>query len=112
MFSPKYPRPATPAADGGEEGAAASMKAAKKAEAMDKKEDAAAALCQVVAESEGLAKDNYDSVKEKKPQLSTEATDAHLKSIKEKNVGMPLILRAWVQNSRMQGVVALLKLNG
>jgi aspartyl/asparaginyl-tRNA synthetase len=105
-----------PAAEGGEEGAGPSKKAAKKAEAKAKKEAekarraaereaAAAAAGKPTGPTEDLAKDNYGNVKERKGQfeLSPDATDISLSSLGEEHVGKSVLLRAWVQNGRIQG---------
>lgn len=119
--TPQAPPPATaaegaPAAEGGEEGATTSKKAAKKAEAKAKKEaekarraaerEAAAATSgKPTGPTEDLAKDNYGSVKERKEKikLSSEATDVSLRSLGEEHLGKTVVLRAWIQNSRIQG---------
>lgn len=105
-----------PAAEGGDEAAGPSKKALKKAEAKAKKEAekarraaervaTSAASGKGSAETEDLAKDNYGIAKDRKEkvQLSPEAAELHLKSIKEEDIGKSVVLRAWIQNSRMQG---------
>lgn len=107
-----------PAAEGGEEGATVSKKAAKKAEAKAKKEAekarraaereaAAAASGKPTGPTEDLAKDNYGNVKERKGQfqLSAGAIDVSLSSLGDEHVGKSVLLRAWIQNARIQGFV-------
>lgn len=106
------PPPADPPAEGGEEGAAVSKKAAKKAEAKAKKEaekarraaerEAAAGAAGQGGQAEDLAKDNYGK-ETHETVLSPEAADINLKSIGEEHVGKVVVLRAWIQNVRMQG---------
>ncbi|KAK3388139.1 tRNA synthetases class II-domain-containing protein [Sordaria brevicollis] len=109
--------PASPAAAEGAEGAEGpSKKAQKKAEAKAKKEAekarraaereaAAKAAGKNTGPTEDLAKDNYGVVKERKGQfeLSADVEDVNLKNIGEEHVGKAVIVRAWVQNARIQG---------
>lgn len=108
---------AAPAAEGAEgEGEGPSKKAQKKAEAKAKKEAekarraaereaAAKAAGKTTGPTEDLAKDNYGVVKERKGQfkLSADVEDVNLKNIGEEHVGKAVIVRAWVQNARIQG---------
>ena len=101
-----------PPAEGGEDGASVSKKAAKKAEAKAKKEaekarraaerEATAGASGTAAQTEDLATENYGK-ETPETTLSPEATDISLKGIKEEHVGKLVHVRAWVQNSRMQG---------
>ena len=115
---PSAEAPAEGAAEGGEEGATVSKKAAKKAEAKAKKEAekarraaereaAAAAAGKSTGPTEDLATENYGNAKDKAGgiKLSPEATEVNLKSLGDEHVGKPVILRAWIQNARMQGLV-------
>lgn len=100
-------QPADPAGDAGP-----SKKAAKKAEAKAKKEalkaQRAAERVAVASASnepeEDPSKDYYGSAT---PALlntfSPDAEDVSLKSINESHVGKKVIIRAWLQNTRMQG---------
>lgn len=107
-----------PAAEGAEDGATVSKKAAKKAEAKAKKEAEKAkraaereAAMQASGKggasgpAEDLAKDSYGNVKDKAEpiQLSPEAVDVSLKDIGKEHVGKTIVLRAWIQNARIQG---------
>lgn len=108
--APAEQKPAAevPAAEGGEAGP--SKKAAKKAEAKAKKEaekarkaaerEAAAAAAKAASDAQDLAKDNYGDV------TSTTKVDAervHLRDLGEEHLDKVIKLRAWVQNSRLQG---------
>lgn len=109
---PAAAAPAADAAAGGEEGEAGpSKKALKKAEAKAKKEaekarraaehlasQAAAKLA--AGNTEDLAKDNYGAVQ---PTTKVDSTRVHLKKVDESLLGQTIKLRAWIQNSRMQG---------
>lgn len=107
---------AAPAAEGAEGAEGPSKKAQKKAEAKAKKEAekarraaereaAAKAAGKSTGPTEDLAKDNYGVVKERKGQfeLSADVEDVNLKNIGEEHVGKAVIVRAWVQNARIQG---------
>ncbi|KAK3934200.1 aspartate--tRNA ligase, cytoplasmic [Diplogelasinospora grovesii] len=108
------PPPAQAPAEGGEEGAAGpSKKAAKKAEAKAKKEAekarreaerkaAQGASGQQTGPAEDLAKDNYGK-ETHETVYSPEAEEINLKSLGDEHVGKLVILRAWLQNARMQG---------
>lgn len=111
----QQPPAAAPAAEGAE-GEGPSKKAQKKAEAKAKKEAekarraaereaAAKAAGKSTGPTEDLAKDNYGLVKERKGQfeLSADVEDVNLKNIGEEHVGKAVIVRAWVQNARIQG---------
>lgn len=103
---------AAAAADGEEAGEAGpSKKALKKAEAKAKKEaekarraaehQASQAAAKAAAGStEDLAKDSYGPVL---PTTVVESPRVHLKSVDESLLGQTVKLRAWIQNSRMQG---------
>ncbi|CAN8100769.1 unnamed protein product [Discula destructiva] len=102
-------QPAAEGAEGAEGEAGPSKKALKKAEAKAKKEaekakraaenEAKQAAAKAAANTEDKAKDNYgdrDIVTLAAPKVALKAySDAHL--------GQSVKLRAWVQNSRMQG---------
>lgn len=104
------PPPETPAADGAAEGdAGPSKKALKKAEAKAKKEaekakraaerEAALAAAKAKEDTEDKAKDNYgdrDIVKLAAPKVA-------LRQYSDEHIGKTVKLRAWIQNSRMQG---------
>ncbi|KAJ0371910.1 hypothetical protein COL154_000596 [Colletotrichum chrysophilum] len=105
--------PAAAAAPAGEEGGEKqSKKGAKKAEAKAKKEaekakraaerQAAEAAAKAAggAGGEDLAKDNYGDVT---PKTKVDAERVNLKAIGDDHVGKSIKLRAWIQNSRMQG---------
>ncbi|KKA26436.1 hypothetical protein TD95_000135 [Thielaviopsis punctulata] len=112
--APTDPKPeavpvaAAPAAEG--EDAGPSKKALKKAEAKAKKEaekarraaerEAAAAAKAAAEATEDLAKDNYGPVS---PSIKLAAPRVHLRDVSEADLGKSVTLRAWVQNSRMQG---------
>lgn len=101
-----------PPEEGAGEGAAApSKKGAKKAEAKAKKEaekakraaERAAAEAQAKAAAGGgedLAKDNYGNIQ---PSTKVDAERVNLKKLGEEHLGKTIKLRAWIQNSRMQG---------
>ncbi|KAK8122300.1 hypothetical protein PG984_010970 [Apiospora sp. TS-2023a] len=101
-----------PAEGAGEEGAAApSKKGAKKAEAKAKKEaekakraaERAALEAQQKAAAGGgedLAKDNYGNIQH---STKVDSERVHLKNLGEEHLGKTIKLRAWIQNSRMQG---------
>ncbi|KAK8000029.1 aspartyl-tRNA synthetase [Apiospora arundinis] len=103
---------APPPEEGAGEGAAAqSKKGAKKAEAKAKKEaekakraaERAAAEAQQKAAAGGgedLAKDNYGNIQ---PSTKVDAERINLKNLGEEHLGKTIKLRAWIQNSRMQG---------
>lgn len=108
------PAAAAPAADaGGEEGGEAgpSKKALKKAEAKAKKEAEKArraaehqanqaAAKAAAGNTEDLAKDNYGPAQ---PTTKVEAPRVNLKDINDSHLGQTIKVRAWIQNSRMQG---------
>lgn len=96
-------------AEGGDAGP--SKKALKKAEAKAKKEaekarraaehQAAQAQAKAAAgNSEDLAKENYGNVT---PQTKIDAERVNLRDVSDEHLGKTIKLRAWVQNSRMQG---------
>ncbi|KAK8064947.1 hypothetical protein PG994_007585 [Apiospora phragmitis] len=103
---------APPPEEGAGEGAAApSKKGAKKAEAKAKKEaekakraaERAAAEAQAKAAAGGgedLAKDNYGNIQ---PSTKVDAERVNLKKLGEEHLDKTIKLRAWIQNSRMQG---------
>ncbi|KAK8016306.1 aspartyl-tRNA synthetase [Apiospora rasikravindrae] len=103
---------APPPEEGAAEGAAApSKKGAKKAEAKAKKEaekakraaERAAAEAQAKAAAGGgedLAKDNYGNIQ---PTTKVDAERVNLKKLGEEHLDKTIKLRAWIQNSRMQG---------
>ncbi|KAK3298563.1 uncharacterized protein B0H64DRAFT_78226 [Chaetomium fimeti] len=105
---------AAPAAEGGEGGEAGgiSKKAAKKAEAKAKKEAdkirraneqaAAAAASRAAVQAEDLAKDNYGQ-ETHDTKLSADLVDVNVKNLGDEHVGKTIVLRAWMQNARMQG---------
>ncbi|KAK4192461.1 hypothetical protein QBC35DRAFT_224098 [Podospora australis] len=106
------PAPAADAAAAdGEEGAGPSKKAAKKAEAKAKKEAekarraaerAAQLAATAAAQAEDHAVDNYGQ-ETHDTKLSPDVTLISLKNLGEEHLGKKVELRAWVQNSRMQG---------
>lgn len=106
--NPANPPPSTEAGPS-DEAAAPSKKGAKKAEAKAKKEaekarkaaerEAAAAASAAVA-AEDHAKDNYGDISKDK---KIDADKVHLRDLGEEHVGKSVKLRAWIQNSRMQG---------
>ena len=111
--APAEQKPATevPPAEGGEGGEAGpSKKAAKKAEAKAKKEaekarkaaerEAAAAAAKAASDAQDLAKDNYGDVTS---ATKVDAERVHLRDLGEEHLGKVIKLRAWVQNSRLQG---------
>ncbi|CAI4211017.1 unnamed protein product [Parascedosporium putredinis] len=111
--APSDPKPAAaaPAEDAGAEGAGPSKKAAKKAEAKAKKEaekarkaaerEAAAAAAKAASgPAEDLAKENYGDIT---PSTKVEAERVHLRDLGEKHLDKVIRLRAWIQNSRLQG---------
>jgi len=118
MSEPAKPAPAAetpavePPVEGAEDGATTSKKAAKKAEAKAKKEAekarraaervAAQAAASSAAQGEDLATAHYGQ-ETHETQYSAEATDAHLKTLGGGDVGKTVHIRAWLQNSRMQG---------
>ncbi|KAI1464609.1 aspartyl-tRNA synthetase [Daldinia caldariorum] len=98
-----------PPAEG--EAPAQSKKGAKKAEAKAKKEAEkarkaaereAAAAAQKAASggNEDLAKDNYGDIT---PTTKVAADKVQLKHLGDQHIGKSVKLRAWIQNSRMQG---------
>lgn len=103
---------AAAAGEGGEGGEAGpSKKALKKAEAKAKKEaekarraaehQASQAAAKAAAgNTEDLAKDNYGDIT---PQTKVDSERVNLKNIGEEHLGKTIKLRAWIQNSRMQG---------
>lgn len=104
---------AAPPAQGGEsaapEGAAPSKKGAKKAEAKAKKEAEkarkaaereAAAAAKAASDAVDLAKDNYGDVTS---ATKVDAERVHLRDLGEQHLDKVIKLRAWVQNSRLQG---------
>lgn len=111
---PADPPAEAPAAEGAAEGAGegtVSKKAAKKAEAKAKKEaekarraaeQAAAQASRSAAQAEDLAKDNYGQ-ETHETKLSADAVAVHLKTLGDEHVGKTVVLRAWIQNARMQG---------
>ncbi|KAK0633088.1 aspartyl-tRNA synthetase-like protein [Immersiella caudata] len=103
--------PTEPPVEAGEEGASTSKKAAKKAEAKAKKEAekakraaerAATMAAQTSAASEDHATENYGN-ETLGTKLSTDAVEVSLLEIGEEHVGKKVLLRGWIQNSRMQG---------
>jgi aspartyl-tRNA synthetase len=88
-----------------------SKKGTKKAEAKAKKEaekarkaaerEAAAASSSAGAAAEDLAKDNYGDIKTANQSSTVEYVP--LRELGEKHIGQTIELRAWIQNSRMQG---------
>ncbi|KAJ9157939.1 Aspartyl-tRNA synthetase [Pleurostoma richardsiae] len=96
-----------------ESAATTSKKAAKKAEAKAKKEaqKAQRAAERVAAAgtagsepTEDLAKDNYGRATATSPAVfSPGVEEVHLRSLGDEHVGKPVIVRAWLQNTRMQG---------
>ncbi|KAH8661898.1 aspartyl-tRNA synthetase [Xylariales sp. PMI_506] len=105
------PTQAAGAAPPAEGDAAQSKKGAKKAEAKAKKEaekarraaerEAAQAAQKAAAGGgEDLAKDNYGDIT---PTTKVEVDKLSLKDIGEEHLGKSIKLRAWIQNSRMQG---------
>ncbi|KOS22797.1 Aspartate--tRNA ligase [Escovopsis weberi] len=81
--------------------AAKAQKEALKAQRAAEREAAAAASGSAKAEpSEDLAKDNYGAGE---PRLSEGAGDVHLRALGAGDVDRVVVLRAWVQNVRMQG---------
>ncbi len=114
---PTEPVPAesssTQPAPAGEDGEKQSKKGAKKAEAKAKKEaekarraaerqaaEAAAKAAGGGAGGEDLAKENYGDVT---PATKVDAERIHLKDLGEEHLDKTIKLRAWIQNSRMQG---------
>jgi aspartyl-tRNA synthetase len=109
---PTDPALAPPEALAGEaqpEGEGQSKKGAKKAEAKAKKEAEkarkaaereAAAAASSSGPSEDLAKENYGDISHT-TKISSAAV--HLRELGEGDVGKTIKLRAWIQNSRMQG---------
>lgn len=95
-------------ATGGE--AAPSKKALKKAEAKAKEAEKArraaehqagqAAAKAAAGSQQDLAKDNYGS---ETPRTATDAERVNLKNIGDAHLGRTVKVRAWIQNSRMQG---------
>lgn len=91
-----------------EAGAQPSKKAAKKAEAKAKKEAlkaqrAAERVASGVAEVEledDPAKDNYG--RSTSPTFSPDAEEVELRSLNESHEGKTVVVRAWLQNSRIQ----------
>ncbi|KAI1436970.1 aspartyl-tRNA synthetase [Xylaria sp. CBS 124048] len=100
---------AAPQPAGAEGEAPQSKKGAKKAEAKAKKEaekarkaaerEAAAAAAKK-ADDVDLAKENYGDIA---PSTKVEAERVSLKNLGEEHLGKTIKLRAWIQNSRMQG---------
>jgi aspartyl-tRNA synthetase len=102
-----------PAAEA-EDGEKQSKKGAKKAEAKAKKEaekarraaerQAAEAAAKAAGggASEDLATDNYGDITPK-TQVDPEAQRIHLKDLSPEHLDKTIKLRAWIQNSRMQG---------
>ncbi len=94
-----------------EPGAAPSKKAAKKAEAKAKKEAQkalrAAERSTTTAEpdpADDPAKDNYGRATAERPAtFSPDAQDINLRSLSGEHVGKTVTVRAWLQNTRMQG---------
>lgn len=102
------PPPAEPPVEAGEAGETTSKKAAKKAEAKAKKEAekarraaerAAAQQAAQAAQAEDHAVDNYGS----NPEARIDGDHINLKNLTEADIGKTVVLRAWIQNSRMQG---------
>lgn len=91
-----------------EESAAPSKKAAKKAEAKAKKEAlkaqrAAERVATQVAEvdlEDDPAKDNYGQTT--KPAFSPDAEEVELRSLNDSHDGKTVVVRGWLQNSRIQ----------
>lgn len=106
---PTPPPEAAPAAEGAEGEAGPSKKALKKAEAKAKKEaekakraaerEAAQAAAKAKEDSEDKAKDNYGD----RDVVKLAGAKIPLRSYAEEHLGQTVQLRAWVQNSRMQG---------
>lgn len=107
---PAPPPGAAPGAEGEGEGEAGpSKKALKKAEAKAKKEaekakraaerEAALAAAKAKEDSEDKAKDNYGD----RDIVTLAAAKVPLKQYSDEHLGKSVKLRAWVQNSRMQG---------
>ncbi|KYK59902.1 aspartyl-tRNA synthetase [Drechmeria coniospora] len=104
------PTTAAASEDGGD-AAGPSKKALKKAEAKAKKEAEKArraaehqanqaAAKAAAGNTEDLAKDNYGDVT---PLIKVGADRVHLRDVGDEHLGKKLKLRAWIQNSRMQG---------
>lgn len=105
-------KPTENPAVGEEGGEKQSKKGAKKAEAKAKKEAEkarraaerqaaeAAAKSAGGAGGEDLAKDNYGDIT---PKTKVDAERVNLRGFGEEHVGKSIKLRAWIQNSRMQG---------
>nr|XP_036588999.1 aspartyl-tRNA synthetase [Colletotrichum truncatum]KAF6800641.1 aspartyl-tRNA synthetase [Colletotrichum truncatum] len=103
------PAPAPANEEGGEK---QSKKGAKKAEAKAKKEaekarraaerEAAEAAAKAAggAGGEDLAKDNYGDIT---PKTKVDAERVNLRNVGDEHVGKSIKVRAWIQNSRMQG---------
>lgn len=108
---PAEAKPAAEGADGGgaEGEAGPSKKALKKAEAKAKKEaekakraaerEAQQAAAKAAENSEDKAKDNYGD----RDIVTLAAPKVALKDYSEAHLGKTVKLRAWIQNSRMQG---------
>lgn len=97
-----------PPAEGGD-AATTSKKGAKKAEAKAKKEAEkarkaaereAAAAAKAATAAEDLAKDNYGDITS---TTKVNAETVHLRDLGEEHLDKVIRLRAWVQNSRLQG---------
>lgn len=109
MADEQKPSPAPAAAEGAEGDAGPSKKALKKAEAKAKKEaekakraaerEAAQAAAKSKEDSEDKAKDNYGD----RHLAKLEGADVSLRKYADSHLGQKVQLRAWVQNSRMQG---------
>lgn len=109
MADTTQPPPEQPPAEGAEGGdQGPSKKALKKAEAKAKKEAekakraaelAAQQAAKLAADAEDLAVDNYGS----KEHVVLEAPKVELKAYDESLLGKTVKLRAWIQQSRMQG---------
>lgn len=109
------PAAAVPAADGEDGGEAGpSKKALKKAEAKAKKEAekarraaehlaSQAAAKAAAGNTEDLAKDSYGPVQPTGDATKVAAPRVNLKKIDDSLLGQTIKLRAWIQNSRMQG---------
>jgi aspartyl-tRNA synthetase len=112
--APANEQPAAAAAPAGEEGpskkalkkaAAKAAKEAEKAKRAAEREAAEKAAKAKAGPTEDLATEFYGLTKERKtkPQLSPEATEINLKNVGKEHVGKLVVLRAWLQNSRIQG---------
>lgn len=107
--APAEAKPAAEGAEGAEGEAGPSKKALKKAEAKAKKEaekakraaerEAQLAAAKAAENTEDKAKDNYGD----RDIVTLAAPKVALQAYSEAHIGQTVKLRAWVQNSRMQG---------